>query len=355
MAISNQPESPRVEIIVPNFNGEDYLTPCLMSLLDQDYSNYGITVVDNDSKDRSADLVRHGFPQVKLIENSRNTGYAGGCNAGLKRALKRDASFMVLVNSDTRADRDWLSQLVRAASSDDKIGVCQSMIYLGSDIDDGRKKINSAGNEVHFLAFGYCGHYLEQDVGQFEAVTDVPFASGSAMLVRRETLEDVGLLDEDFFLYQEDMDLCWRARLGGWRVVLAPESRIDHFYSFNRNKNKFYYLERNRLVASLKNYSGRSLLVLAPAFLGAEMAMLGYSLAGGWFPEKLKGYMFLLQNYTAIGEKRRAVQGKRRVPDAALASFWTDRMGFADLKESPLTKVANPVSRAYWKLAKKFI
>jgi GT2 family glycosyltransferase len=344
-------QQPHVTVIVPNFNGRSYLEECLDSLQGQSYDNYSLILVDNASSDGSAELARSSFPQVELVENTRNIGFAGGCNAGIRRALKGDTKYLVLVNSDTSADRDWLSELVAVAESDERIGICQSMIYMA-----GRPQvINTAGNESHFLAFGYCGHYLETDSGQFGEVHDIPFASGSSMLARREVFEQIGLMDEDLFLYQEDLDLCWRARLAGWRVVLAPRSKIYHHYSFSRNDEKFYYLERNRLLVSLKNYSTRSLLVLAPAYLGAELAMLGYSLAGGWGGRKLKGYGYLLRHRGEIASKRRRVQRSRKVSDKEAAGFWTDRMEFADFSDSPLTRIATPLSRTYWWLARRLL
>lgn len=342
---------PWVEIIVPSYNGQDYITACLTSILNQTYSDYAVTVVDNASTDRSVELVKRGFPGVRVIEMSHNTGFAGGCNAGLKQALKGDARYFVLVNSDTLADAHWLSELVAAAESDPRIGICQSMIRLARMPN----KINSAGNESHFLAFGYCGHYLEEDQGRFRQVMDVPFASGTSMLIRRQTIEEIGLMDEDLFMYQEDLDLSWRARLAGWRVTLASRSLIYHDYTFDRNKEKFYFLERNRLFVSFKNYSGRSLLVLAPAFLGAEIAMLGYALKGGWLRQKLKGYLSLLLMASKISRKRKQVQKLRCVDDAVLVSYWTDQMTFPDLQKTTLTAAANAISKIYWKYAKKLI
>ena len=283
---------PRVVVIVTNFNGKRYLRGCLNSLLEQSYSDYTITLVDNASSDGSVLMTKDEFPQVTVVANTHNTGFAGGCNTGLRHALKGNADAFVLVNSDTRANPDWLAELVAAAYGNRRTGICQSMIYLAGQ----PRIINTAGNQSHFLAFGYCGHYLEEDKGQFAGVTDIPFASGTAMLIKRQVIETIGMMDEDLFLYQEDLDLSWRARLAGWRIILAPRSKIYHSYSFSRNKDKFYYLERNRLLVSLKNYSSRSLLVLAPAFLGAELAMLGYSLAGGWAGQKLRGYGYLLRS-----------------------------------------------------------
>lgn len=345
------PAGAKVAIIVPNFNGREFLDACLTSLQQQDYGDYTITVVDNASADDSVALVKGGYPDVRVIENSHNTGYAGGCNSGLKRELKGDAEYFVLLNSDTRAAPDWLRELVAAAASDSAIGICQSMIYLA----DQPGVINTAGNEAHYLGFGYCGHYRETDDGQFTGVTDVPFASGTAMLVKREVFDRIGLMDEDLFLYQEDLDLSWRARLAGWRVVLAPKSHIGHSYSFSRNKMKFYYLERNRHVVCFKNYSTRTLLVLLPAMIGAEAAMTGYSILGGWFVQKMKGYGFLVRNLYRIREKRAVVQATRVIADSEATALWTDRMGFADLQDSLLTKIANPLSGLYWRLARKLI
>jgi len=380
MTQSMAASEPRVAVIIPNYNGEEYLENCLTSLLDQTYSNYSITMVDNASADSSVELVRRQFPDVEIIENRDNTGFAGGCNAGLTRMLSDDSAageaeqrfkYFVLVNADVRAERDWLAELVSAAESDARIGLAQSLILIAGEGSQGRSGegsrgegggrrrgdilINSAGNEAHYLGFGFCGYFREPDRGQFTRVMDVPFASGSSLLIRREVLAEVGLFDEDLFMYQEDLDLCWRSRLAGWRVVLAPASRIHHYYAFSRNPLKFHYLERNRLLVCFKCYGARSLVALAPAFIGAELAMLGYSLTGGWFRQKLRGYLYLLRNYEVLLDKRREVQSQRCLPDAKVASFWTSRMGFADLADSPLTRVANPVSALYWKVARRFI
>ncbi len=342
---------PRVEVIVPNFNGQKYLPACLDSLLNQSYNQFSVTVVDNASADDSVDLIRRDYPQVALIENERNTGFAGGCNTGLRQALAGEAEFLILVNSDIVADRRWLEGLVLAAGSDESIGLCQSLILLAGE--PGR--INTAGNEAHFLGFGFCGHYREEERGQFARVADVPFASGSALLIRRGLLMDIGLFDEHLFMYQEDLDLSWRARLAGWRVALAPRSRAYHHYSFDRNKDKYYYLERNRLLVCLKNYSRRSLLVLAPAFVGAEVAMLAWAASGSWLTQKLKGYSYLVRNAGMLLEERRQVQQRRRVSDGKVALFWTGKMAFEGLKDSRLTRIANPVSSWYWKLARRLL
>lgn len=342
---------PKAEVIVPNFNGQKFLGPCLDSLLNQSYKNFSVTVVDNASRDGSVELVKRGYPRVSLIENEGNAGFAGGCNVALRKGLAGDADFFVLANSDIVADPAWLKELVTAAGADERIGLCQSLILLA----DEPARINTAGNEAHFLGFGFCGHYREEDRGQFSETVEVPFASGSALLVRRRLLEDIGLLDERLFMYQEDLDLSWRARLAGWRIVLAPRSRAYHNYSFDRNNDKYYFLERNRLLVSLKNYGGRSLLVLAPAFLGAELAMLAWAAAGGWLPQKLRGYVFLAKNAGVLLEERRQVQQRRRAADRLVASFWTDKMAFENLQDSRLARIANPVSTWYWKLARRLI
>lgn len=338
-------------MIIPNFNGRKYLEDCLGSLLDQSYDNYSVLVVDNASEDGSVAFIRERFPQVQVVESKINTGYAGGCNLGLRRELLSDSKYFILVNNDTRADRHWLAELVKAPEANADIGLCQSMIYLA----DQPSVINTAGNQSHFLGFGYSGHYLEEDHGQFRHVIDIPFASGTAMLIRRDVLESVGLMDEDLFLYQEDLDLSWRARLSGWRVALAPDSKIFHDYSFSRNSEKFYYLERNRLVVSFKNYGTRSLVVLAPAYLAAEVAMLGYALAAGWPRQKLQGYRYLFENLGRLRQKRRLVQQQRRLGDAEVVAFWSDTISFADLRDSSLARVAHPLSRLYWRVARRLL
>jgi GT2 family glycosyltransferase len=243
-------------------------------------------------------------------------------------------------------------------------------------LHDEPDKINSSGNRHHFLGIGHCGGYkadlrsfLEQQSGESAhpgLQNPVPkldcwyptigYAMGATVLYSSKALKEVGLLDEDIFLYLEDLDLSWRIRLWGYQVVLAPQSRVLHKYSFvSRNPRKFYFMERNRLLVSLKNYKWQTLVLLAPAFLLMEVGMLFYALANGFLREKWRSYPNLLRLVPSILTTRRVVQANRKISDQEVVRHCVDRMEFADLMSPLLRKVTNAPFVVYWWLVRRLI
>jgi hypothetical protein len=150
-----------------------------------------------------------------------------------------------------------------------------------------------AGNEIHFLGFGYCGSYRARRAEVPDDAREIAFASGASVLLRAAALREVGAFDETLFMYQEDQDLGIRLRLAGWRARVAPRSIVWHHYAFTRSPRKFFWLERNRYLVLAKNLTARSLLVLAPFLVIAELALLPVALAGGWLPEKVRAWKAL--------------------------------------------------------------
>ena len=151
-------------------------------------------------------------------------------------------------------------------------------MLLGSDAS----RVNNLGNAMHYLGFGFVKHYQEDaDKWLNRDPSEVGYASGAAMLIKKEVLDKIGMFDEKFFMYHEDLDLCWRARLAGYKIILAPKSIVYHFYEFNRNKKMLYWTERNRWVCLLQNYSISTLIKLFPMLFIVELMMIVYSLIGG--------------------------------------------------------------------------
>lgn len=217
--------SPRVAIIVVNWNRRDDTLYCLESLSHLRYPNYRIILVDNASTDGSAEAVRGRFPDVKIIEADQNLRFAGGNNLGLKNALSKADDFSLLLNNDTAADPDFLNHLIEAAESGKRIGLVAPKILYHDRPD----VIWFAGGVLK-PAWGYVRHFgLRQlDDGRFDQRREVSFLTGCCLLIHKEVIDEIGLLDENFYLYSEDADYCLRALGVGFKLIYEPKARIYH-------------------------------------------------------------------------------------------------------------------------------
>jgi hypothetical protein len=209
----------KVSVIVLNWNGYDDTAACLCSLRQIRYENLEVVVVDNGSTDDSASRLRGEFAEVKFIETGKNLGFAGGCNVGIRHAFAEGADFVWLLNNDTTVDSGALQAMADKANSDSRIGAVGSAIY---SMDEPELMQSWGGGRVNFW-LGRSGHFLEP-------VPDskIDFITGASMLMRRQAVDDIGLLDEEFFMYWEDTDYCFRLRQSKWRIAVAGESKIRH-------------------------------------------------------------------------------------------------------------------------------
>jgi len=245
----------QVTIIVLNWNGLADTLECLESLAQLHYPTYEVVVVDNGSTDESVEIIRAGFPQVTLIENDENLGFAEGNNVGLRHALECGADYVLLLNNDTVVDPSFLTELIAVAEADQEIGITSPLIFYydtpeeiwtaGATIDwsDGSTQRIWAGRTTHKDQFAF----------------DVDFVSGCAMLVKREVIERTGLLDQNFYLYYEEVDWCVRAHNQSYRIVCVPRSRIWHKVSRSIGSSSplvSYYMTRNALLFLRKHLTG---------------------------------------------------------------------------------------------------
>jgi GT2 family glycosyltransferase len=335
-----------VAIVIVNWNGKKYLKDCLDSISKQNYKDYKVLFVDNNSSDDSWEITNK-YKTIELIRNKDNYGFAGGNNVGIKKALLDGYKYVVLVNYDTVVEKDWLGALVATMENHLEAGACQSKILL---YDSGL--INTTGNVLHYLGFSYCGNYKKPTCP--ETTTAISLVSGASVIFRSETLQNVGLFDEDFYLYHEDVDLSWRIKEYGYSLLFEPKSIIHHKYSFSRNKKKLYYAERNRLIFTLKNYQLHTLILLAPAFFVTEFLMIIYSILGSWFSFKVKGYAVIIQSWGNIMAKRKSIQKDRVINDATLKKSFSKKLNFDEISSS-LFAPLNLFYQIYWFLIKVFI
>jgi hypothetical protein len=220
-----RPES-KVYIIVLNWNQYALTAACIRSLLCLNYRRYHVLVVDNDSSDGSVDRLKTDFgTRIELIVNERNLGFTGGNNAGIHYALAQGAEYIMLLNNDTIVAADFLDSLTAVLQSHPQVGFVAPKIYLLED----NQRIWAAGGNVR-MWLGLVGNRGrgQSDTGQFEQLTEVDFVSGCCLLTRREVLEQIGLLNDAYFAYYEDVDWCFRARAQGYQILYVPQSIIWH-------------------------------------------------------------------------------------------------------------------------------
>ena len=329
----------KASIIVLNYNGKRYIKDCLDSVLKQSYPNYEIIVVDNNSSDNSISIIEK-YSKAKLIKNKENFGFSKGNNIGIKSA---NGDYIILLNMDTVVNRDWLKELIKIAETENNIGICQSKILLFDD----RSRINTTGNIIHYLGFGYCGECGKKDY-QMD-VREITYASGASMLIKKHILDKIGYFDESLFMYQEDLDFGWRARLFGYKIVLAPKSIVYHKYKVDKNKNKMYYAERNRLIVLLKNYSFKSLLLISPALILNEVGIFFYFIKEMIPHKKINSYFSILMNSSRIMKDRRYIQKNRIVSDKELFKHFNKNFEFSEINSS-FQKIFNLIFQKYGEL-----
>jgi GT2 family glycosyltransferase len=240
-------EFPLTYIIVLTWNGWNDTEECLRSLVPV-ASGIRVLLVDNGSADGTPEKVRRAYPEVEVIENGKNLGFPGGNNVGIREALSKGANFVILLNNDTVVDKDFARELLSVAVQDKKVGMATSKIYFY----DRPETIWFAGGDISIWT-GRSRHegYGEVDRGQYDNIVEIGRPCACSLLVTRSFLEDVGLLDEDLFLYGEEIDWALRARQKGYQSILAPRSKVWHKWASGtggaQSGNYLYYSVRNML------------------------------------------------------------------------------------------------------------
>lgn len=244
-----------ISVIVVNWNGRQYLERCIDSVSVSNYprDQLEIIIVDNASKDGSALAAKRKYPEICLVENHSNLGFCEGNNIGI-RICKGD--IVVLLNNDVEVDRNWLSEISQAAIAEE-VGVvgCKLVFGLTDIIQTVGFRISESGRQVSLFAG-------ERDSTPLPRILDVDYVSGAALAIKKSVLQEVGLLDPFYFAYNEDMDLCYRVRQSGRRVVVATNAIVHHYASQSwkrRPIKQIFLVQRNSLYFKLKFFRGLSL------------------------------------------------------------------------------------------------
>lgn len=241
-------------IIIVNWNGRNLLRDCLSSLKKQAYRDFETIVVDNNSKDGSVEYVMKNFPEVRIIQLKKNRAFTGGNNAGLKEALKiKSIRYIVTLNNDTVADKNWLKNLIIAAKSDKKIGSCSSKVLYLKD----KGIIDTAGIAPYRDGHAQSRGGLEK-ASKFTKKQEIFGASAVAALWKTEVIDKIGFFDNMFWMYQEEVDLAYRLRYAGYKAIFVPNAVVYHAHSASSkpfSPLKAYYTERNRIWLVFKNFT----------------------------------------------------------------------------------------------------
>lgn len=273
-------------VVIPNWNGADMIGACLESLARQSLK-HEVVVVDNGSTDDSAMLIKKRFSKVTLLEFPDNAGFAGGVNRGIRYALEQGADYVALFNNDAVADRDWLKHLVAEAEVHQEAGIVASKI-----LRDDKLLLDSTGDFFTIWGLPFPRGRNQTDEGQFDKDVELFGASGGASLYRTELFRQIGLFDEDFFAYYEDVDISFRAQMAGWKVYYQPKAEVYHKVSGTSSKmGDFarFHSAKNFLLLYARNMPTRLYWKYLPLFTLQLGRMATTSIARRKFGVFLKG------------------------------------------------------------------
>jgi GT2 family glycosyltransferase len=313
-------DNPLISVVIINYNGTPFLKDCMPALFSQECRHFDVIFVDNASSDNSVDYVRIHYPGVQISRQLVNIGFSGGANAGIREAK---GDFILTLNPDATVSPGFISELIRPMS-DPKVGMCASKMIL----PDGR--INSTGICISRSGAAWDRGMNETDNGQYDTQEEVFGPSGGAALYRRAMFDEIGLFDEDFFLYMEDVDLAFRGRLAGWKCIYVPTARVFHVHCGTtgyRSSLSIYYGNRNLIWYIIKNFPFRTLLLCSPWIIGRNLADIPYYLLQGKGMAIIKAKINMIRGLGGMIKKR--VMIKRIVPDAEIERWihvWSHRI-----------------------------
>lgn len=279
-----------VSVIIVNFNGKHFLQDCLSALQHQTYSPVEIILIDNASHDSSVEFVLEHFPQVNIFIQKENLGFAGGSNAGISEA---HGEYILTLNNDTIVSPGFVEELIKPMMHDPTVGMCASKMVF----PDGR--INSTAICISRSGAAWDRGGGEPDRGQYDLTEEVFGPCAGAALYRRAMLDEIGLFDEDFFLFMEDVDLAFRARLSGWKCMYVPTARVVHIHggtTGNKSDISIYYGNRNLVWYVVKNFPSHIFLKSLPWIIGRNCAVIPY-------------YLFSRKRFVIVRSKIDAVKG----------------------------------------------
>lgn len=307
-------------VVIPNWNGKHFLQVCLDALLAQTYAPIEIIIADNASMDGSQAFIKAHYPSVVLLELPENRGFTGACNAGMQTAT---GDVIALLNNDTEVDKHWAEAVMRVFATHPQVGIVASKMLLFSQ----RDTFHTVGDGFTTDGRAFNRGVWQKDVGQYEQEEWVFSACGGSSAYRKTMLDEIGLLDDDYFFLLEDMDLGWRAQLANWRTLYTPHAIVYHHLSatgggviasFYDGRNSFYLLGKNLPIELWRKYRGQIIRRQTTRALEALKAWRGKEARA-----RLRGMWRGICDLPYILRKRRIIQAQRKASIDYLDSMLT--------------------------------
>ena len=327
-----------VSVVVLGYGVEPWLGQCLESVLGQGALLRECVLVDNGIADESRPAIPPD-PRLRVVVPSHNLGFSGGCNEGARHS---SAPLLVFVNSDAVLASGALAALA-AVLANESVGLVTASVRLGDRPD----RVNAAGNPMHYLGYTWSG-----GMGDLASEHDVPrevtCVSGATFGVRREVWDQLGGFDDEYFAYGEDVDLSIRAWQAGHTVRFEPAAVSVHHYEFGRNPQKWFLLERGRLINVLTLFEPRTRRYVVPMLAVVEVGSLLVAARQGWAGSKVAAWRWLWDNREYLHERTARVEAARRRPDSEILPRLS-----AEVLPPPefglrVPRVANAVLKSYW-------
>jgi N-acetylglucosaminyl-diphospho-decaprenol L-rhamnosyltransferase len=338
------PEVQAIAVVVVTHHSSEVL-PGLAETLNAQLSDQDeLVLIDNASGDQTVAVARECMPRAQVIENPSNLGFAAACHVGAEATR---SPLLLFLNPDCRLQTGCIEHLRAAGSEHPDWGAWQAVVMLDQD------RVNSSGGVVHYLGIGWAGDCERQLSDLALGDREVAFASGAAMVVRREVWAKLDGMDSDYFMYGEDLDFGLRLWLAGQHVGLAAKAKVLHSYEFDKGLYKWFFLERNRWRTLLSVYPVPLLLLLSPALVLAEFLLLAVAARQGWLSAKLRSHLAVIGGLPRTLARRRSVQGARRIPTAEFAAHLSASVDSPYLGAVSERRLPAVVQSAYWTIVRR--
>jgi GT2 family glycosyltransferase len=335
------PGRPTLSVIVVTYNERELVERSLPALVGQLEEGDELIVADNRSSDGTPETVRRLAPDATVIEMPSNDGYMPAANAAAARAR---GDLLLTLDADAVVEPGFCDAIRRPAV--DGRGWA---LWMGLVTMDGGRLVNTSGGLVHFSGVSWAGQAGEPVERAPAGPREVGFATGVCLTIPRATWAAHPGFPDDYFLYFDDVDYSLRVRLAGGRVGVEPSARVDHLYDFAKGTRKWRLLERNRWATIVRTYPGELIVLLAPALLATEVALVAVAFAGGWGPEKLASWGDLARSAPRLLRERRSIQSRRRASALEFAKHMTPDLSSPYLGRASRLGWLRVALRAYWR------
>jgi len=312
-----------ISVIIPNWNGRDLLKDCLKSLKNQSYKNFEIILVDNGSTDGSVEYVKNNFPKVRIISLQKNFGFARAINEGVKVSR---AEYIVLLNNDTSVDKEFIKKLIECAELHPEVISVNSKLLNFYN----KKIIDGVGILINEVGQARSIDWQEKDKGQYNSEQYIFGATGGASLFRRESFVKLGLFDENYFMYSEEVDFAFRAQFQRYKSIFCPEAKVFHKHKATAKKfsaHVEYWQFRNMTQTIVKDFPV-SILFKKWRWLKIILVHLNtifFQLRNGYFWPPVLADLWILFHLPQLLHERKRIQSSRKVSDEYIESFMKEK------------------------------